>query len=300
MDPFSVGDEDDDEADHYATLGLTQAAKKEDVQAAFRTLARAHHPDKGGDAAVFQEVRRAHDVLSNDALRSEYDERYARRDDAAHASATVTVPIGALYRDSRHTVRFERSDDGRRSAAVRDVVVPAGTHHCARLVVDGGGGENDGGSGQPLVVVVRHQSLRGVTVSGRDVIQDALVTLEQALCGGGFVVRRPDGVRLRAMQPAGDVVGPGGFWRLPGHGLPHCGGAGDLIVRTRVVFPATVAPDVQPALRGLLPGGGGQETAAGLTVVSAVRASRADAGAPGRAERTVLSQAASAAGCPVQ
>jgi hypothetical protein len=44
-------------------LGLSRSASKEQVQAAFRNLARANHPDVGGDPAKFRAVVDARDVM---------------------------------------------------------------------------------------------------------------------------------------------------------------------------------------------------------------------------------------------
>ena len=49
--------------DPHAVLGLEAAATAEEVKAAFRRLAREHHPDRGGDVERFQRVQAAHDAL---------------------------------------------------------------------------------------------------------------------------------------------------------------------------------------------------------------------------------------------
>eukprot|EP01050_Picozoa_sp_SAG11_P017733 SAG11_NODE_2588_length_3192_cov_8.847721_3_plen_211_part_00 len=59
--------------DFYKVLRLSADASDTEIKKAFRRLARKHHPDKGGDAAAFQRLSRAHEVLSDPALREVYD-----------------------------------------------------------------------------------------------------------------------------------------------------------------------------------------------------------------------------------
>ena len=49
--------------DPHLVLGLEQDATAEAVRTAFRSLARQHHPDRGGDVAHFQRIQAAHDAL---------------------------------------------------------------------------------------------------------------------------------------------------------------------------------------------------------------------------------------------
>ena len=49
--------------DPHLMLGLEQSATAEAVRTAFRSLARQHHPDRGGDVAQFQRIQAAHDAL---------------------------------------------------------------------------------------------------------------------------------------------------------------------------------------------------------------------------------------------
>jgi curved DNA-binding protein CbpA len=65
--------------DYYAALGLRREASPDDVKAAFRELAKRHHPDAlagaGGaaDLALFKLINEAYSVLGNAARRKEYD-----------------------------------------------------------------------------------------------------------------------------------------------------------------------------------------------------------------------------------
>ncbi len=66
------------EKDYYATLGVSKEATKAEIKKAYRKLARQHHPDaNAGDDTRFKEISEAHDVLSDDTRRKEYDEMRA-------------------------------------------------------------------------------------------------------------------------------------------------------------------------------------------------------------------------------
>src|SRR6266849_9562447 len=64
--------------DYYEVLGVPRTATQKEITAAFRKLARKHHPDlNAGDKqaeARFKEISEAHDVLSDAKNRKLYDE----------------------------------------------------------------------------------------------------------------------------------------------------------------------------------------------------------------------------------
>ena len=57
----------------YETLGVAPGATEADIKAAYRNLARKHHPDRGGDKGRFQAVEEAYRILSDKAKRTQYD-----------------------------------------------------------------------------------------------------------------------------------------------------------------------------------------------------------------------------------
>jgi curved DNA-binding protein CbpA len=59
--------------DPYALLGLPRDATTAQVRTAYRRLAKKAHPDVGGDAEVFDRIKLAHDVLTDEARRAKYD-----------------------------------------------------------------------------------------------------------------------------------------------------------------------------------------------------------------------------------
>src|ERR1700680_4099271 len=64
--------------DYYEVLGVPRTATQKEITAAFRKLARKHHPDlNAGDKqaeARFKEISQAHDVLSDPKKRGLYNE----------------------------------------------------------------------------------------------------------------------------------------------------------------------------------------------------------------------------------
>jgi curved DNA-binding protein len=62
--------------DFYEILGVSRAASQEEIQRAYRKLARTYHPDINKDPAAeerFKEVSEAYDVLSDPETRQRYD-----------------------------------------------------------------------------------------------------------------------------------------------------------------------------------------------------------------------------------
>lgn len=66
-----------DYKDYYATLGVDKKASKDDIQKAYRKLARKYHPDVNraeGAEDKFKEITEAYEVLKDDEKRRTYDQ----------------------------------------------------------------------------------------------------------------------------------------------------------------------------------------------------------------------------------
>ncbi len=77
--------------DPYRVLGVRRDATLTEIKVAHRRLAKAHHPDAGGDAARFLAIQAAYQLLADPLQR--------RRWDAAHA------PAGPLAAGGRRGAR---------------------------------------------------------------------------------------------------------------------------------------------------------------------------------------------------
>jgi len=60
-------------ANAYETLGVPKGASEEEIKKAYRRLASANHPDKGGDTGKFQEIQSAYETLSDPVRRQQHD-----------------------------------------------------------------------------------------------------------------------------------------------------------------------------------------------------------------------------------
>src|SRR5919107_1020618 len=62
--------------DYYDALGVSRSASTEELQRAYRTLARQYHPDVNRDPGAeerFKEISEAYSVLSDPDTRKRYD-----------------------------------------------------------------------------------------------------------------------------------------------------------------------------------------------------------------------------------
>lgn len=123
--------------DHYRVLGIGYNATHEEIKTAFRSLAKAHHPDAnpGNPGAVrqFQAVAEAHAVLSDASLKSAYDMSIGNLPKQQHTrrvSTNVTAPSrppkGPLY-DYQTWNDWHYGDNGYARNATQQIDIEPGT-----------------------------------------------------------------------------------------------------------------------------------------------------------------------------
>ena len=87
--------------DYYATLGVHKSATEKDIKAAYRKLARKHHPDVNlGDKSAegrFKELNEAYEVLGDPDKRRKYDKLGANWRLYEHAAPGASAEIGRAH-----------------------------------------------------------------------------------------------------------------------------------------------------------------------------------------------------------
>ena len=222
--------------DHYAILGLAPGATIAQIRAAYRLLAKRHHPDvnpAGNDAASrTRELNAAYEVLSDPAKRRAYERE--RRD---------ARPPTSMFRIQRNISQDAhlRVDDFLRGTslevAVKDPVNPGGSESYQLVIppMTAPGARFRLARGAPFeggFVEIRLRALPGFRfkVKGSDLRLDLRISAQRAAHGGSENIAGAAGGSLRVKIPP--RVGRGEVLRIAGEGLPKArGGRGDLLVR---------------------------------------------------------------------
>ncbi|MFG1637415.1 DnaJ C-terminal domain-containing protein [Pseudonocardia alni] len=210
--------------DHYEVLGVGRDAGAEEIQAAYRRLARANHPDVNRDPAAedrFKEINDAYHVLSDPSSRRRYD-RFG--DDHRR------VPEDWEERVSRAGSRGG-------SGATRD----GGFSGFGDAGVAGAGFTDVGGAGvdiEDLLGGLFGRGRGGATVGGADQEAELPLTVEEAYHGGRreMQLSGTSGPRTYTVTIPPGVV-DGQRIRLAGEGGRGLGGgaAGDLYLVVRIL-----------------------------------------------------------------
>ncbi len=208
--------------DYYETLGVSRGSSTDEIQKAYRKLARKYHPDINKDAGAedrFKEIAEAYEVLKDPEKRGRYDQFGSAWKQAQQTGGAPPGWEHVFHGGGQGGVRFEDFGDSGFSSFFESLF-GAGA---------GGGGFQGRGAG-----------FGGAPRSrGRGADREArlLVSLEEAARGGERTLTFTDPsngeeVRLKVRIPPG--VAPGRKIRIAGKGYQGPQGAGDLYVQIDV------------------------------------------------------------------
>jgi len=197
--------------DYYQVLGVSKAASKEEIQKAYRQLARKYHPDFNQDdpkgaKEKFQKVQEAFDILGNQEKRKFYDQFGVSPDRAGSGGGQGPRQwsYGTGSPGRKASFNFENIDD-------------------IMKMFGGGFGsaspEDFFGAGRPS--------------RGRDVEQALTIPFTLSISGGKIDLRIGSQT-VSVTIPAG--ITDGQKIRLPGLGEsdPHGGGSGNLLLTIHI------------------------------------------------------------------
>ena len=222
------------EPDYYATLGLDRRCADAQIRAAYRLLAKQHHPDVNHGStdamAQTQALNAAYEILSDSARRHAFD-RQLTAPQKNHRRAVK------FQRNLAHDVHLQIEEFLRGTSLqvrVNDPTQPGGTESYELLVppatAPGTRFRVARMAGGFVTVKVRVRPGYRFKARGPDLRCDLRISSQRARQGGSESVRSATGSHLRITIPPG--LARGEIIRIAGEGLPKTrGGRGDLLVR---------------------------------------------------------------------
>lgn len=231
-----------DYKDYYQILGVSRGASKEEIQKAYRKLARKYHPDvsKETDAeARFKELSEAYEVLKDPDKRQKYD-RFGSAWKQARRTGEAPPGWDGVHFDfgsGGGGFRFEGAGPGFGGSGFSDFF--------EMLFGEGGRSGVRGGARMGSF----QTGGRARTGRGGDLEAGIALSLEEAARGGRREITLSDPATGEARTLAVKIppgVKPGGRIRLAGQGSPGPGGGprGDLYLRVEL------APDPRLRIEG--------------------------------------------------
>ena len=224
---------------HYATLGLDRDCAASQIRAAYRLLAKQHHPDLNPNSSVAvartQALNTAYETLNDPERRAAYDRELeaAEKSDTPKRSAksqrNISQNVSLRLEDFLSgTTREVRVNDPANPAGIEtyELVIPPNTAPGARFRLPRNGIFGGG------FIQIRLRALPGFRFKARgsDLRCDLKTSSKRAAQGGTEMMQGISGAMVRVQIPRG--VGRNDIIRIPGEGLPKArGGRGDLLVR---------------------------------------------------------------------
>jgi molecular chaperone DnaJ len=247
----------------YQTLGVAPNATADEIKRAYRKLASQHHPDRGGDTKIFQDIQVAYDTLSDAQRRAAHDNPGfggGFRADAPFDFQTIFDIFGTRFQQPGSGPQQQRRQQARMSLwiTLRDVAaggkraISVGTQHGTHAMeIEIPPGINDGDSvqypssgplaGMDLIITYRIHPDAQFSRTGLNLQAEHTVDIWDLITGGSARVRDILGNELDITIPA--RTQPGTTVRLRGRGLTdRKGTSGDLLVRLQARIPEVIDP----------------------------------------------------------
>ena len=268
--------------DYYSILGVPKGASEEEIKKAYRKLAMQHHPDRGGDAAKFQQIQEAYDTLGDAGKRHAYDNPQPQGfqfnfshgpNGFADLNDILSQAFGGHHgfhdpfahmrghhqprrnKDLRVNIRVELAStlaDQTKTISVQttnghrhtvEVKIPRGVQNGSQIKY-AGLGDNffDTLPRGDLYVVISVDHDARYEVHDLDLVYEAQVNCFEAILGQTIDIPAIDARIFQLNVPAGTQSGA--IFRIPNQGLYALGAnhRGNLMVRVRVVIPTNLDP----------------------------------------------------------
>ncbi len=266
---------------YYETLGITKNATPEEIKRAYRKLASQHHPDKGGDTAMFQKVEEAYRVLSDPQKRAEYDnpvqqmgpghfhfnfgsnnvedifaqfgfDMFGRRQAPQprrnkDIRTELVVTLKETLKDQNKTLSVKTSNGHRQNV---DIVIPKGITSGTVMKYPGMGDNMfENLPRGDLYITVNVMADQSYKVSGLDITTSLTIDCFQAILGSEQTVVGIDGKEFLINTPQG--CQPNTKLKIPGEGLPGFQNdiKGNLYISVSVKIPTNLTDEQKQLIK---------------------------------------------------
>lgn len=254
---------------YYDLLGVAKNATADDIKRAYRKLAAQHHPDKGGDTQVFQEITQAYNALSDPQKRAEYDRPGfggqgfgGFQNGTAFDFDSIFSIFGTRFHNGPGHQQQQRRQQARMTLwiTLSDAIsglnktISVGTQqgtHAVEVEIPAGIDDGDtvqyggvGPGGMDLLITYRIHPNPKWQRNGLTLACDHTVNIWDLILGCEIEITDALANKLQFTVPPGTQ--PSARLRLKGRGIaPKNQPPGDLIVRIQAQLPAEISPELR-------------------------------------------------------
>jgi len=277
--------------DYYQTLGIARDASQDDIKKAFRKLASQHHPDKGGDTAMFQKIQEAYATLSDPQKKAQYDnpspfgtnpdgswrqsdvppgfEQFfhqfgpdlgsifgnhfgQRRPKNRNVNLQTEITLEEACRGKEIIASYRLSNNQERTFEVK---IPPGTHDGLTLRIAGAGDNAyQGAPAGDAMLSVRVLPHARFQRNGLDLIEQITISAWEAMLGKDVEVQTISGEKITVRIKEGTQ--PESFLRIQGYGMPHLNNPsvrGNHMILIKIQIPNNLTEYQKNTIRSILP-----------------------------------------------
>lgn len=271
--------------DYYATLGLSKDATKDEIKKSYKKLARKYHPDLNPKNKVaedmFKDVSEAHEVLTDDEKRKQYDlsgsghnQRTGGPQDHGPFYSESNAEDDSRYQDifenifgqgfsqgsqrhrkmRGHDTQYTMEIDFKESILGHDktfttregkniqVKIPAGLKSGQKLRFRGlGEPSHSGGESGDMFIQINVKPSDEFKRNGDDLEIEIPVLFSKAILGGREIIKTVDG-QVELNIPAG--VSSGTKIRIKGKGVHKKDNLGDLYAIVKIIIPKDIPAEL--------------------------------------------------------
>ena len=231
--------------DYYSILGVDKSATAQEIKQAYRKLASKHHPDKGGDGKLFQQIQEAYDILGDVNKKQQYDNPQPQfHFNSADFTRGGADPFEQMFAQFRQPQRRPKNRDvniqygldfadqftGRGITAnyklpsgnteTLDIKIPPGVNNGDVIKLEGYGDDSDARFPRgDLLLKIKIKKLAGWQRDHLDVITSVTTSVFDLLLGTEMNIEVPDGKTVKLKIPRGTQ--PNTTFSIHGYGIPN-------------------------------------------------------------------------------